>query len=81
MAKLIYFAPTSLDGYIADEPGNYDWAAPDDAVHAFINDLERPIGMYLYGQEIQPHIALGPNSVHLPRIFCNIRIPPVPVCW
>jgi len=48
MAKLIYFMPTSLDGYIADEPGPYDSSAPDDEVFAFINDLERPIGIYLY---------------------------------
>jgi hypothetical protein len=50
MAKLIYFMPTSLDGYIADETGNFDWAAQDEEVLAFINDLERPIGMYLYGR-------------------------------
>ena len=48
MAKLIYATPTSLDGYIADE--NYDWAAPDEEGFAFINDLLRPIGMYLYGR-------------------------------
>jgi dihydrofolate reductase len=42
----------SLDGYIADEHGNFDWAAPDEAVHAFVNDLERPIGTYLYGRRM-----------------------------
>ena len=42
MAKLIYFTPTSLDGYIADETGNPDWAAPDEEVFAFINDLCAP---------------------------------------
>lgn len=50
MAKLIYSAITSLDGFIADEDGNFDWAAPDEEVHTFINDLERPIGTYLYGR-------------------------------
>jgi dihydrofolate reductase len=50
MAKLIYSAITSLDGYVADESGNFDWAAPDDEVHGFVNDLERPIGTYLYGR-------------------------------
>jgi dihydrofolate reductase len=52
MAKLIYSAITSLDGYVADEDGNFDWAAPDDDVHAFVNDLERPIGTYLYGRRM-----------------------------
>jgi dihydrofolate reductase len=52
MAKLIYSAIASLDGYVADEDGNFDWAAPDDEVHAFVNDLERPIGTYLYGRRM-----------------------------
>jgi len=52
MAKLICTALTSLDGYIADENGDFDWAAPDSDVHAFINDLERPIGTYLYGRRL-----------------------------
>jgi dihydrofolate reductase len=52
MGKLICTAITSLDGYIADEKGNFDWAAPDAEVHAFINDLERPIGTYLYGRRL-----------------------------
>jgi dihydrofolate reductase len=52
MAKLIYSAITSLDGYIADEEGNFDWGAPDEEVHTFFNDLERPIGTYLYGRRM-----------------------------
>ena len=52
MAKLIYSAITSLDGYAADDDGNFDWAAPDEEVHSFINDLERPIGTYLYGRRM-----------------------------
>ena len=52
MAKLIYSAITSLDGYVADESGKFDWAAPDEEVHAFVNDLERPIGTYLYGRRM-----------------------------
>ena len=48
MAKLIYFMPTSLDGYIEDETGNFDWATPDEEGFAFINDVLGPIGTYLY---------------------------------
>ncbi len=52
MAKLIYTAIASLDGYIEDESGQFDWAAPDEEVHTFINDLERPVGVYLYGRRM-----------------------------
>ena len=52
MAKLIYSVITSLDGYVADEDGNFDWAEPDEEVHAFVNDLERAAGTYLYGRRI-----------------------------
>ena len=52
MAKLIYSTILSLDGYVADEGGNFDWAAPDEEVHAFVNDLERPVGTYLYGRRM-----------------------------
>jgi dihydrofolate reductase len=52
MAKLIYSAITSLDGYAADEDGNFDWAAPDKEVHSFVNNLERLIGTYLYGRRM-----------------------------
>ena len=52
VAKLIYTAITSLDGYVEDEKGDFDWAAPDDEVHAFVNELERPIGTYLYGRRM-----------------------------
>jgi dihydrofolate reductase len=52
MAKLIYASLCSLDGYFEDADGNFDWAAPDDEVHAFVNDLERSIGTYLYGRRM-----------------------------
>ena len=52
MANLIYSAITSLDGYVADEDGNFDWAAPDEEVHTFVNDLERRVGTYLYGRRM-----------------------------
>ena len=52
MAKLIYSAIASLDGYTADSFGDFDWAAPDEEVHGFVNDLERPVGTYLYGRRM-----------------------------
>jgi dihydrofolate reductase len=52
VAKLIYSAIASLDGYVADEDGNFDWAGPDDEVHSFVNDLERRVGTYLYGRRM-----------------------------
>ncbi len=57
MARLIYSAITSLDGYVADENGNFDWAAPDEEVHTFVNDLERPVGTYLYGRRMYEVMA------------------------
>lgn len=52
MARLIYSMISSLDGYVADEEGHFDWAAPDEEVHAFVNELERPVGTYLYGRRM-----------------------------
>ena len=57
MARLIYSAIASLDGFVADEDGNFDWAVPDEEVHAFINDLDRPIGTYLYGRRMYETMA------------------------
>ena len=52
MAQLIYSTITSLDGYVADEEGNFDWSMPDEQVHAFVNDLHRQVGAYLYGRRL-----------------------------
>jgi dihydrofolate reductase len=52
VAKLIYSAIASLDGYVADEEGNFHWSAPDEEVHSFVNELERPIGTYLFGRRM-----------------------------
>jgi dihydrofolate reductase len=52
MARLIYSAIMSLDGYTADADGRFEWAAPDEEVHAFVNELERPVGTYLYGRRM-----------------------------
>ena len=52
MAKLVYVLNVSLNGYIADEDGKFDWGAPDEEFFSFINDLERPVGTYLYGRRM-----------------------------
>ena len=52
MAKLTYLMIQSLDGYIEDEHGNFDWAMPDEQVHAFVNNLMRPVGIYLFGRRM-----------------------------
>ncbi|MDB6009289.1 MAG: bifunctional deaminase-reductase domain protein [Gammaproteobacteria bacterium] len=62
MAKLIYSSIASLDGYVADEGGNFDWAAPDEEVHAFVNDVERPIGTYLYGRRMYDVMLAWENA-------------------
>ena len=58
MAKLIYVSNVSLDGYIEDEHGSFDWTAPDDELFAFITDLVRPVGTYLYGRRMYETMAL-----------------------
>ena len=58
MARLIYSMIASLDGYTADATGRFDWAAPDDEVHAFVNDLERPVCTYLYGRRMYEVMAV-----------------------
>lgn len=65
MAKLIYSELSSLDGYIADRDGNFDWAEPDEEVHSFINDLQRPIGTHLYGRRLYEVMVAweGPEMV------------------
>ncbi|PRZ40753.1 dihydrofolate reductase [Antricoccus suffuscus] len=52
MAKLIFSAITSLDGFIEDSTGNFDWSMPDEEVHTYVNDLERSVGTYLYGRRM-----------------------------
>ena len=58
MAKLIYVSNVSLDGYIEDEQGRFDWSAPDDELFAFITDLIRPVGTYLYGRRMYDTMAV-----------------------
>src|SRR3954454_23917256 len=52
MGRLSYSAIASLDGYVADEHGRWDWSFPDRDVHAFVNDLTRPAGTHLYGRRM-----------------------------
>ena len=52
MARLTYLMLASLDGYVADEQGKWDWAEPDEQVHALVNELERPVGTHLYGRRM-----------------------------
>jgi dihydrofolate reductase len=66
MAKLIYAAITSLDGYIEDKDDQFGWAAPDEEVHAFINDLERPVGTYLYGRRMYETLVYWETAHTLP---------------
>jgi dihydrofolate reductase len=71
MAKLVYSAIASLDGYVADEAGGFDWAAPDAQVHAFVNDLERSVGTYLYGRrmyEVMAYWETAPTDVVPPSV-------------
>ena len=78
MAKLIYSAITSLDGYVEDGEGKFDWARPDDELHAFVNDLERPIGTYLYGRRMYETmvswetVAAGDGQAAVARDFAAI---------
>ena len=58
MAKLIYVTNVSLDGYIEDERGSFDWTEPDDELFAFITDLVRPVGTYLYGRRMYDTMAV-----------------------
>jgi dihydrofolate reductase len=52
VARLVYAAIASLDGYVADESGSWDWSVPDAEVHAAVNDLTRPVGTYLLGRRM-----------------------------
>ena len=78
MAKLIYAAIASLDGYVADREGKFEWAAPDEEVHAAVNDIERPIGTHLYGRRMYEVLRAwetmdtGPDEPALIRDYAEI---------
>jgi dihydrofolate reductase len=71
MGKLSYSAIASLDGYTVDAQGNFDWSAPDSEVHGFVNDLERPIGTYLYGRKMYETMSVWEtmNTEGEPRVI------------
>ena len=66
MATVIYSAIASLDGYIEDTKGSFDWAEPDEEVHTFVNDLERPVGTYLYGRRMYEMMVYWETAHTLP---------------
>ena len=68
MAKLIYAAFTSLDGYVSDETGNFDWAELDEEVHAFVNSRERQIGTYLFGRKMYETMAVWERPDLIPHL-------------
>ncbi len=68
MAKLIYFMPTSLDGFIAGEADDLDWAVPGEEVSAFINEWIRPIGTYLYGRKIYDTMRVWETPEAIPGL-------------
>jgi dihydrofolate reductase len=65
VGKLVYTAIMSLDGHTTDESGNFDWAAPSADVHAFVNDLERPVRTYLYGRRMYETMAVWETDPRL----------------
>jgi dihydrofolate reductase len=69
MASLTYVAIASLDGYIEDEQGKFDWVAPDEEVHAFVNDLERPVGIYLYGRRMYETMVYWETDDDRPPVY------------
>src|SRR5262245_18615915 len=78
MAKLSYTAISSLDGFVADTNGKFDWAAPDEEVHAFVNDVERRAGTHLYGRRLYEVLAvwetIDPDADRPPHIADFARI-------
>jgi dihydrofolate reductase len=77
MAKLVYSSIASLDGYVADERGEFGWARPDEEVHRFVNDLEREVGTYLYGRRMYEVLVAwetmgGPDAPPVIRDYADL---------
>ena len=73
MGELIYTAIQSLDGYIADEQGDFEWAAPGEEVHAFVNELTRPLGTHLYGRRMYEVLSVWERPDELPGMTEAMR--------
>lgn len=73
MGDLIYTALQSLDGYVADEHGEFGWAKPGEEVHAFVNDLTRPIGTHLFGRRMYEVMAVWERPEELPGMTEAMR--------
>jgi dihydrofolate reductase len=67
MAKLIYISNASLDGYLSDQGGNFDWGQPSEALHAYFNDLIRPIGTFLYGRAMYEVMSYWETALAVPE--------------
>ena len=78
MARLIYSAICSLDGFVADEGGGFEWAAPDEELHAFVNDVLRPVGTHLYGRRMYETMVgwetmpTGPDQPEVTNEFASV---------
>jgi dihydrofolate reductase len=73
MGRLIYSAIASLDGYVEDQEGNFDWSAPDEELHRFVNDLERPVGTYLYGRRMYETMLYWETAHLIPNQSAVVR--------
>jgi dihydrofolate reductase len=69
MARLMYLAIASLDGYVEDEQGIFDWAEPDEEVHAFVNEIERSVGTHLYGRRMYETMVYWETAEDQPGVY------------
>jgi dihydrofolate reductase len=74
VAELVYSALQSLDGYVADEQGDFGWAAPDEQVHAFVNELTRPVGTHLLGRRMYEVLEVWDRPEEFRDITPAIRL-------